>query len=142
MYWSLCVLYVRFFFFFKQKTAYEMRISDWSSDVCSSDLIDLALKQRLVRAAEHGLEQLHARVRPLFGETLEALQQQPGRQHDLGGELDLGFPPGGETAGTTLPCRRFRQPGLRALVQDRKSGVEGKRVYGRVDLGGRRKLKK
>src|SRR3546814_4206588 len=30
---SLC-----FFFFFKQKTAYEMRISDWSSDVCSSDL--------------------------------------------------------------------------------------------------------
>src|SRR3546814_12035774 len=27
-----------FFFFFKQKTAYEMRISDWSSDVCSSDL--------------------------------------------------------------------------------------------------------
>src|SRR3546814_1431313 len=29
------------FFFFKQKTAYEMRISDWSSDVCSSDLADL-----------------------------------------------------------------------------------------------------
>src|SRR3546814_8109785 len=29
---------VGFFFFFKQKTAYEMRISDWSSDVCSSDL--------------------------------------------------------------------------------------------------------
>src|SRR3546814_5389232 len=36
--WSLwCVLC---FFFFKQKTAYEMRISDWSSDVCSSDLRD------------------------------------------------------------------------------------------------------
>src|SRR3546814_3704973 len=31
-----------FFFFFKQKTAYEMRISDWSSDVCSSDLVDAA----------------------------------------------------------------------------------------------------
>src|SRR3546814_2862809 len=29
-----------FFFFFKQKTAYEMRISDWSSDVCSSDLLE------------------------------------------------------------------------------------------------------
>src|SRR3546814_8868004 len=28
------------FFFFKQKTAYELRISDWSSDVCSSDLVD------------------------------------------------------------------------------------------------------
>src|SRR3546814_1126283 len=34
-YMSLCF----FFFFFKQKTAYEMRISDWSSDVCSSDLM-------------------------------------------------------------------------------------------------------
>src|SRR3546814_2332335 len=33
------VLYFSFFFFFKQKTAYEMRISDWSSDVCSSDLL-------------------------------------------------------------------------------------------------------
>src|SRR3546814_7409886 len=33
-----CVLCVCVFFFFKQKTAYEMRISDWSSDVCSSDL--------------------------------------------------------------------------------------------------------
>src|SRR3546814_2534390 len=31
-----------FFFFFKQKTAYEMRISDWSSDVCSSDLAGIA----------------------------------------------------------------------------------------------------
>src|SRR3546814_10648999 len=31
-------MYLCFFFFFKQKTAYEMRISDWSSDVCSSDL--------------------------------------------------------------------------------------------------------
>src|SRR3546814_1065851 len=30
--------FVSLFFFFKQKTAYEMRISDWSSDVCSSDL--------------------------------------------------------------------------------------------------------
>src|SRR3546814_6766429 len=30
------------FFFFKQKTAYEMRISDWSSDVCSSDLASSA----------------------------------------------------------------------------------------------------
>src|SRR3546814_6272897 len=40
----VCVVLVYFliflvlFFFFKQKTAYEMRISDWSSDVCSSDL--------------------------------------------------------------------------------------------------------
>src|SRR3546814_5234737 len=37
------------FFFFKQKTAYEMRISDWSSDVCSSDLV-----------IEHFIEAEHA----------------------------------------------------------------------------------
>src|SRR3546814_5191221 len=35
------MLRVIFVFFFKQKTAYEMRISDWSSDVCSSDLSSL-----------------------------------------------------------------------------------------------------
>src|SRR3546814_9698306 len=34
-----------FFFFFKQKTAYEMRISDWSSDVCSSDLQKRAVER-------------------------------------------------------------------------------------------------
>src|SRR3546814_5965751 len=33
------MLFYIVFFFFKQKTAYEMRISDWSSDVCSSDLL-------------------------------------------------------------------------------------------------------
>src|SRR3546814_10714062 len=33
-------MYVTVIFCFKQKTAYEMRISDWSSDVCSSDLVD------------------------------------------------------------------------------------------------------
>src|SRR3546814_3780705 len=37
----LCLDYFLLFFFFKQKTAYEMRISDWSSDVCSSDLKNL-----------------------------------------------------------------------------------------------------
>src|SRR3546814_1028172 len=36
VFWSY--VFPFFFFFFKQKTAYEMRISDWSSDVCSSDL--------------------------------------------------------------------------------------------------------
>src|SRR3546814_9892083 len=36
----MCIVVL--FFFFKQKTAYEMRISDWSSDVCSSDLNDIS----------------------------------------------------------------------------------------------------
>src|SRR3546814_7275649 len=39
LYFVSLVLMSAFFFFFKQKTAYEMRISDWSSDVCSSDLL-------------------------------------------------------------------------------------------------------
>src|SRR3546814_6970909 len=38
IYVFVCDVCVCLFFFFKQKTAYEMRISDWSSDVCSSDL--------------------------------------------------------------------------------------------------------
>src|SRR3546814_8849499 len=42
------------FFFFKQKTAYEMRISDWSSDVCSSDL-QLVDEGRNVASAEANL---------------------------------------------------------------------------------------
>src|SRR3546814_2632203 len=36
------------FFFFKQKTAYEMRISDWSSDVCSSDLGDIRMSATIL----------------------------------------------------------------------------------------------
>src|SRR3546814_6910305 len=44
----LCVFYiVLYFFFFKQKTAYEMLISDWSSDVCSSDLISMLVSLTL-----------------------------------------------------------------------------------------------
>src|SRR3546814_3329391 len=43
------------FFFFKQKTAYEMRISDWSSDVCSSDLVSLDAATKVnVRMKEAG----------------------------------------------------------------------------------------
>src|SRR3546814_6341991 len=42
-----------FRFFFEQKTAYELRISDWSSDVCSSDLLaPLAVSSQMVREAE------------------------------------------------------------------------------------------
>src|SRR3546814_18538886 len=42
------------FFFFKQKTAYEMRISDWSSDVCSSDLEDVDV--RLAELCPDGID--------------------------------------------------------------------------------------
>src|SRR3546814_5477968 len=43
---------VVFFFFFKQKTAYELRISDWSSDVCSSDLLALGAFRNVGADAE------------------------------------------------------------------------------------------
>src|SRR3546814_5304990 len=42
------------FFFFKQKTAYEMRISDWSSDVCSSDLPVAISETHALRAMQSG----------------------------------------------------------------------------------------
>src|SRR3546814_8883192 len=42
-------------FFFKQKTAYEMRISDWSSDVCSSDLTECTSSDPAAPAAEAGI---------------------------------------------------------------------------------------
>src|SRR3546814_5652960 len=55
-------------FFFKQKTAYEMRISDWSSDVCSSDLVrppsgydDLALVVRFWKGGRLGLSGVRLR---------------------------------------------------------------------------------
>src|SRR3546814_15700428 len=66
-----CVMFL--FFFFKQKTAYEMRISDWSSDVCSSDLAD----QR--RALDRGG---HLAVLDQVGLR--------GREHELAaGDVDL-----------------------------------------------------
>src|SRR3546814_3630901 len=42
-YLFVLLTFILFFFFFKQKTAYEMHISDWSSDVCSSDLLGMTL---------------------------------------------------------------------------------------------------
>src|SRR3546814_4085038 len=48
------------FFFFKQKTAYEMRISDWSSDVCSSDLYGVTFD--LVERDDKGEPETGARL--------------------------------------------------------------------------------
>src|SRR3546814_2442778 len=56
------------FFFFKQKTAYEVRISDWSSDVCSSDLIDVG-----------GMEIAHPRRPRSTGDHVGVQRQHPAR---------------------------------------------------------------
>src|SRR3546814_2121727 len=69
-----------FFFFFKQKTAYEMRISDWSSDVCSSDLRVLDVDRRA--AAKDALAQR--------GDHLGALDHLADGQATLGTAIDLG----------------------------------------------------
>src|SRR3546814_8677067 len=61
------------FFFFKQKTAYEMRISDWSSDVCSSDIYD-PRQQPLVRAVSRRDQRVsHHPVPP------DPLDRRPGK---------------------------------------------------------------
>src|SRR3546814_1127582 len=49
---------VCFFFFFKQKTAYVVRISDWSSDVCSSDLVRDAVEHYLLTAEKNNVQAL------------------------------------------------------------------------------------
>src|SRR3546814_9775731 len=67
--WSLSLV-----FLFKQKTAYEMRISDWSSDVCSSDLHFLAACKTRERCLDErvgtdiGACRKHRIVQPLRGE--------------------------------------------------------------------------
>src|SRR3546814_6234539 len=66
----LCSVYV--FFFFKQKTAYELRISDWSSDVCSSDL--LGVVQRLLPLR---LAQIAGRLPSGGAQHVEILPVQP-----------------------------------------------------------------
>src|SRR3546814_2099536 len=65
---TLCVRY-SVFFFFKQKTAYEMRISDWSSDVCSSDLDD-PVRLHIAAQARDLLAECAVRMAPVIVELL------------------------------------------------------------------------
>src|SRR3546814_5826227 len=112
----------RWFFFFKQKTAYEMRISDWSSDVCSSDL--LAVGQDAV--VQHGgddalaLDPLDLQLHQAVVEQQDVAGVDVARQAEVA-DADLAFVAG----------RR---------VGDRKSVVSGKSGSVSVDIGGRRIL--
>src|SRR3546814_14535762 len=108
-----------FVFFFKQKTAYEMRISDWSSDVCSSDLTD--------SCSLYTQSSLTADVASNFFQ---------GQQGDTSGQGPPATLPSSDVYNTWTPTlQQFKQA-------DRKSGVKGKRVSGRVNLGGGRNIKK
>src|SRR3546814_9365998 len=73
------------FFFFKQKTAYEMRISDWSSDVCSSDLDDgypdsINVTRRLFLAANNGPDHYET-FRPKLDGPFQPAIQNENKQH-------------------------------------------------------------
>src|SRR3546814_7451761 len=82
-----------FFFFFKQKTAYEMRISDWSSDVCSSDL--LRAGAAIAGAAAGGGLRHHGgiRARPVAGGA------QPAGGGGAAGQVDDGIFRSGSVGG-------------------------------------------
>src|SRR3546814_2906961 len=69
----MCI--VVFFFFFKQKTAYEMRISDWSSDVCSSDLVAFDASTVLKSLAEKN-SKLQEKQRELDRLQLELAERE------------------------------------------------------------------
>src|SRR3546814_8374366 len=110
------------FFFFKQKTAYEMRSSDWSSDVCSSDLFPCVRPSRVGSGA--------GRSRTRSGMT-RTYGRRPGGAARAAG------------SGTRQPPRsRSSGLGRHDVEVDRKSVVSGKSVSVRVDLGGRRFIKK
>src|SRR3546814_1041244 len=68
------------FFFFKQKTAYEMRISDWSSDVCSSDLVEGRTPPQRQRRGQH----------LSVGADQPACVDAVGRQQDVARDRDVG----------------------------------------------------
>src|SRR3546814_13325139 len=130
-------MYMMFlFFFFKQKTAYEMRISDWSSDVCSSDLARATLSP----APRGTALPVHRRDREIHepqGRQRRNPPADPGRPRQPA--RDYPWPQGRADQGN-------RQQGLsrtrRPAGEDRKSGVQGRSVTVRVDLGGRRSNKK
>src|SRR3546814_21152053 len=122
------------FFFFKQKTAYDMRISDWSSDVCSSDLSCGAVAQmgeRRVRNAKvRGSIPLSSTIPPHPVRIVPILPQAAGCVRRLAVGSSRG--------------RRCANPCCSSSLKppDRKSVVSGTSVSVRVDLGGRRIIKK
>src|SRR3546814_2719758 len=72
-------IFVNCFFFFKQKTAYEMRISDWSSDVCSSDLRQARRALRLPAGILLGRHRLDGQG-PDFGAEPRSEERRVGKE--------------------------------------------------------------
>src|SRR3546814_7358195 len=82
-----------FFFFFKQKTAYDMRISDWSSDVCSSDLLALAAACALAACSttDAGRDYVEA-ARRIVADLEETERRASGEYQTPRGELSITMP--------------------------------------------------
>src|SRR3546814_6646518 len=97
-------------FFFKQKTAYDMRISDWSSDVCSSDLSDRAASYAtaIVKAAVGPRLSLAApmAVHDNLQERLMMLMRQDiSKKRGLAGRLLVGGAKIGRASGRARVCQ-------------------------------------
>src|SRR5216117_4217867 len=79
------------FFFFKQKTAYEIRKGDWSSDVCSSDLTACSTHRRPVEQAVVGHRRLEPARRgdigPVDRPVRERVRAQPRSLRDVAGDV-------------------------------------------------------
>src|SRR3546814_8920127 len=78
-----------FIFVFKQKTAYEMRISDWSSDVCSSDLPGRDALDRTSTGIDHGVEEIgvwHLVDRAAVSRTVPENAREVTAAHDIRSE--------------------------------------------------------
>src|SRR3546814_14443688 len=125
------------FFFFKQKTAYEMRISDWSSDVCSSDLQhgDLVLDSGTLAGDRRGTG---ARARQLRLRAA-AIDARGDAAFIARADPIVGTRISGDGA---VEQRLLRVQAAQPPVIDWKSVVEGERESVRVDLGGRRCITK
>src|SRR3546814_4816309 len=67
------------FFFFKQKTAYEMRISDWSSDVCSSDLFGIHQRRAVISLQAVALGRGERGPRPVALAVIDEAKLIPGK---------------------------------------------------------------
>src|SRR3546814_5861220 len=94
LYNASTVVHCRFYgciFFFKQKTAYEMRISDWSSDVCSSDLLGdrRAVAVELQPVGARGLGEVQAGTQRFWhgGATGRLHPDEPARSEEHTSEL-------------------------------------------------------
>src|SRR3546814_17369480 len=113
------------FFFFKQKTAYEMRISDWSSDVCSSDLAEIRLQSSLDVLHHFRIE--GRKLRRRRRRNVEAAGTIALAVRDIGQETARHLPVGANRIGDpdeALPARRF----TRVKRHDRKIVLSGKSV--------------